>query len=700
MVYRACTLCEAICGLTITVESNKVTSIKGDKDDPFSRGHICPKATALQDIQEDPNRLKQPHKKVGKDWVKISWDEAFDIAVDKLSAVAETYGQDAVGVYLGNPNVHNYGAMTHGSSFMRLLKTKNRFSATSVDQLPHQFISHALYGHQFLIPVPDVDHTDYMIIMGGNPVVSNGSIMTAPNIKGRLENIITRGGKVIVIDPRHTETAKIASEHHFIKPGRDVVFLLAFLNHLFEQNLVNTAHLTDHLDGFEEVHSLIKDVPFEQTEQLTGLSSDIIHSMAEAFAAQEKAVFYGRMGVSVNPYGALCQWLIQLINIATGNLDKVGGAMIPLPAVDLVGLNLVGRGGHNRWQSRVSRQPEVCGELGSSLMAEEILTEGPGQIKAMVLSAGNPILSTPNGGQLTRAFKKLDFMLAIDFYINESTRFADLILPPTAPLEHDHYDLSFLALAVSNVSRFNEKVIDADEGTLDDWEIFHQLTIRMLKKMGAEHFPKKRAPERLIALALGQGPYSKRRGGLSLKKLKENPHGLYLGDLAPLLIKRLKTKNGKITCTPALLTQDLKRVKKDLYDKASDRKLLLIGRRHIRSNNSWLHNSQRLVKGKNRCTLLISPQDMAAHDFTDGELIAVKSRVGTVHIHLEATTDMMPGVVSMPHGWGHSREGVRLDVAVRHGGVSINDLTDEKIIDQLIGTAALNASEVDLFSLR
>ncbi|MCK5425575.1 MAG: molybdopterin oxidoreductase family protein [Emcibacter sp.] len=701
-IYRACNLCEAICGLEITVKDNRVISIKGDKDDPFSKGHICPKATTLQDIQEDPDRLKFPHKKVDGQWIKIGWDEAFNMAADKLWDIQQKHGRDAVGVYLGNPNVHNYGAVTHGPQFLRLLKSKNRFSATSVDQLPHQFISSVMYGHQFLIPIPDIDHTDHMIIMGANPAVSNGSIMTVPNVKHRLKEITNRGGKIIVIDPRHTETAKIASEHHFIKPGRDVAFLLAFLNHLFDKDLISPAHLIEKLDGFDSVHALIKNFPQDNIEDITGISLEVIHKMAEDFAAEDKAVFYGRMGVSTNAYGALCQWLIQLINIATGNLDKVGGTLIPLPAVDLVGFNLIGPGGYNRWQSRVSAKPEVCGEFGSSLMAEEILTEGKGQIKAMILSAGNPVLSTPNGTQLERAFEKLDFILAIDFYINESTRYADLILPPTAPLEHDHYDVSFLALAVSNVTRFNEKTIQADDGTMDDWGIFHELRVRYLKKLGAPELPKKRSPERLIAIALANGPYGRRSRkplALSLKKLKQNPHGILLGDLHPLLIRRLKTKNGKINCAPNLLVTDLNRVKDDLFSAPQSDKLLLIGRRDIRTNNSWSHNSHRLVKGKNRCTLLINPQDMKRHGLSSGDMVGIKSRVGSLTIQAEATTDMMPGVVSIPHGWGHARTGVMLDIATKHGGVSVNDLTDETKTDQLIGTAAVNGIEVELFAL-
>ena len=700
VITRACTLCEAICGLAITVQDNRIISIKGDPDDPFSRGHICPKATALQDIGTDPDRLKFPHRKIDGQWLRIGWDEAFDLAVNRLADISESAGPDAIGIYLGNPNVHNYGALTHGPQFLRRFKTRNRFSATSVDQLPHQFVSNQMYGHQFLIPIPDVDHTGHMIIMGANPAVSNGSIMTAPDIKGRLDNIIRRGGKVIVIDPRRSETVKHATEHHFITPGRDIVFLLAFLCHLFDRNLVDPAHLKDHLEGFEKIPGLLGQFSPEKTESLTGIPLADIHKMAEEFAGAERAVFYGRMGVSVTPYGALCHWLIQLINIATGNLDRVGGCLVPLPAVDLVGHNLVGRGGYNRWQSRVSKRPEVCGELGSCLMAEEILTGGPGQIRAMIVAAGNPVLSTPNGGQLDRAFGQLDFMLAIDFYINESTRHADLILPPTAPLEHDHYDLTFLALAVSNVSRFSEKAVNAEDGTLDEWEIYHELTVRMLKKQGATSLPKKRGPERLIAIALANGPYGRRRGhdaALSLAKLKENPHGVYLGDLRPLLVRRLKTKSGKIICAPDLLVADLARLGQDLFATPPKNTLLLIGRRDIRTNNSWLHNSRRLVKGKNRCTVLMNPQDVTGHGFHDGQTICVKSRAGQVTLPIAETPDIMPGVISIPHGWGHDRPGVRLDIARAHGGVSVNDLTDETGIDRLIGTAVLNGVAVELF---
>ncbi|WP_339863140.1 molybdopterin oxidoreductase family protein [Paremcibacter congregatus] len=698
--YRACTLCEAICGLAIEVADNRVISIKGDPDDPFSKGHICPKALALKDIQEDPDRLKKPVKKVNGAWVEICWEEAFDLAADRLWDIQQTHGPDAIGVYLGNPNVHNYGALTHGPVFLRLLKSKNRFSATSVDQLPHQYISYVMYGHQFLIPVPDIDHTDHMIIMGANPLASNGSIMTVPDVKGRLDRLKARGGQVIVIDPRRSETAKKATAHHFITPGRDVIFLLAFLQHLLREKLCNPAHLTDHLENFDTARAAVEGVVLGDVKQQTGIALEDIQRMAEDFAAAERAVFYGRMGVSTNPYGALCQWLIQLINIATGNLDRVGGMMIPLPAVDLVGFNLVGRGGRDRWQSRVSGRPEVCGELSASLMAEEILTPGAGQIRAMLLGAGNPILSTPNGAQLDEAFAGLEFMVALDFYITESSRHADLILPPTAPLEHDHYDVSFLGLAVSNVTRFNDKVIAAAPDSYDEWEIYHELTRRYLRKMGAPTLPRKRAPHRLIDMALSNGPYGRRRArpeALSLRKLKAHPHGLYLGDLKPLLTRRLKTKSGKIDCAPTAVVADLKRLQADraLWQDS----LVLIGRRHIRSNNSWLHNSPRLVKGKNRCTLLIHPQDLEKHQMQDGQVVCVTSRAGRVTVVAEASTDMMPGVVSLPHGWGHGRSGVKLEVARAHAGVSVNDLTDETRLDELIGTAALNGVPVELSSL-
>lgn len=695
--YRACTLCEAICGLEIKVSENQIVSIKGDKQDPLSKGHICPKAVALKDIQEDPDRLKQPHKKIKGKWVKISWDQALQDVVDRLWNIQQKHGDNAIGTYLGNPNVHNYGSLTHGPDFLKLLKSKNRFSATSVDQLPHQLISTLMYGHQLLLPVPDIDHTDYFLILGANPLVSNGSMMTAPNMKGRLKTLQARSGKFVVLDPRRTETAKAADHHYFIRPGSDVVFLLAFIKIMIEDHLITPAHLSDHLNGLNEVIEVIETYPIEDVSQETGMAVEDIRSIVQDFTQAEKASIYGRMGVSTTEFGSLCHWLIQLINILSGNLDKVGGTLMTDPAVDLVEFNLVGAGGHGRWQSRVSKVNECCGEFSSSLMAEEILTEGNGQIKAMFVAAGNPVLSTPNGRQLDKALESLDFMVAMDFYINETTRHADIILPPTAPLEHDHYDVSFLGLAVRNVTRFSEAVIDADEDTLHDWQIYEQLKQRFRQKDGKNISQKSRAPARLINFGLSFGPYGRKRkhpAGLSLKKLQDNPHGIDLGALKAGMMRKLRTKDRKIMLMPEILVTDLQRLRQKLSNKKKNATFQLIGKRDIRSNNSWMHNSQRLVKGPERCMLLMNPEDAKSLCLSDQQQVMMTSRTGSIKLALWITDDVMQATVCMPHGWGHDREGTRTKIATAHAGVSMNDLTDETYRDQLAGTAAVNAVPV------
>ncbi|MFC7050827.1 molybdopterin-dependent oxidoreductase [Emcibacter nanhaiensis] len=698
-IYRACPLCEAICGLEIKTRDREIVSIRGDRDDPFSRGHICPKAVALQDIQDDPDRLRRPLKKIGNGWQEIGWDEALDEVTERLFSLREAHGPDSLGIYLGNPNVHNLGAMTHGPLFYKMLRTKNRYSATSVDQLPHQLVSYLMYGHQFLLPVPDIDHTDYMLILGANPLVSNGSMMTCPDVKARLKAIQERGGKVVVIDPRRSETARMADHHHFIRPGGDTALLLALLKILLETvNPDRRSHLSGHLEKLDQVEDMLASVEIADCAASCGIAVGDIQSIADDLATAGKAACYGRLGVSVTENGTLNHWLIQMINIVTGNLDRVGGTLVTDPAVDLVGMRLMGPGGYGRWRSRVNNLPEACSELPVSELATEILTPGDGQIRGLITTAGNPVLSTPNGRKLDDALEQLDFMVSIDLYLNETTRHADIILPPTAPLEHDHYDISFLALAVRNVTRYSEAVFDKPEGTLHEWEIFDQLTRRMTAKMDAPVTTRSRAPARMVNLSLAYGPYGKRRraeAGLSLKKLQNSPHGIDLGPLKPGLLKKLRTRGQKIDCLPDLIREGLTAFLKDLTSRPKEG-LLLIGRRHLRSNNSWMHNYERLVKGKERCTLLVHPDDMARCGLTDGDYALLQSRVAKQKVLVEASEEMMPGTVSLPHGWGHNRAGLRLAVAAEHAGVSVNDFTDEMQRDPIAGTSALNGVSVRL----
>ena len=693
--YRACHLCEAICGLEIRTQGSEILSIRGDKDDPFSQGYICPKATAIADIHNDPDRLRKPVKRVGDDWQEIEWQEAIELVAQKLVDTQAQHGPNSVGFYAGNPGVHHYGNLTHGSLLRRAVKTRNNFSATSLDQLPHQLVAHAMYGHQFCIPIPDIDHTDLMVIFGGNPMASNGSLMTMPNGPKRLKALQSRGGKLVVIDPRRTETADIADQHIFVKPGSDAYVLMAMINTLFERGWAKSSHLDDHLLDLDVVKQAVAEFSLAEAETLSGIPASQIESLTKQLVSTERAVIYGRMGVSVQEFGALCQWAIQIINILIGALDSVGGSLITSPAFGYIRKGAKGAGHFNAFQSRVSGLPEFAGELPAVCMAEEMLTPGDDQIKSMVTIAGNPVIASANGAELDKAFADLDFYVAFDIYINATTRHADVILPPTSALEHDHYDIAFLRLAVRNHTRFNQPVFDPEEGAMHDWEIFNALAARISELKGIDFRPMP-APDMVVAHGIEfdhYGPEQNSEMALTLEKVKAAPHGIDLGPLTPGLIERLNTDDGMIHCAPQFMIEDLARLKAASQSKNTD-DLLLIGRRHVRSNNSWMHNSHRLVKGKPRWQLMMHPSDLAARDIEDESQVTIQSRVGQVTTTVIATNEVMPGVISLPHGWGHNRAGVKMGIATQQAGVNCNELTDDKFIDQLCGNAALNGVPV------
>lgn len=707
--YRSCTLCEAMCGIEIKVQGKQILSIKGDEKDPFSRGYICPKATALQDLHEDPERVRTPLQRTPEGWQEISWDKAYGIVIDKLTQIQSQYGNDAVGTYLGNPNAHNMGSLLIGRKFFQLLRTKNKYSATSVDQLPHHIVCYQLFGHQLFIPVPDVDRTQYFMIIGGNPLASNGSIMTVPDIKNRLKDIQQRGGKVVVLDPRRSETAEVATEHYFIKPGSDVLLLLAMINTLYRENLVNPGALAGYTPALEKIKDYVAPYPPERVADKTGISAAQIVRLTREFANAKQAVLYGRMGVSVQAFGTLSQYFIMLINILTGRLDQVGGLMFTSPAANL--LPQASKGYFGKQKSRVRQLPSFNGEYPVAALAEEILTPGKGQIKAMVVAAGNPVISCPNGTQMDTAFSSLDFMLAIDFYINETTRHADIILPPVGPLERDHYDLVFHQLAVRNTAKYSPALFPAPGKAKQDWQIYLDLAARLQKKpkllnKAMDLAVQTLGPSVLVDFLLRTGEYGGKFNllkGLSIRALKNSPHGVDLGPLKPVLPKALFHKDKKINLAFDFFMPDLARVEAAFFsaqeaaastEVAQELTLQLIGRRHVRSNNSWMHNCNRLVKGKSRCTALINPVDAEALGITESRLIKVSSRVGSVEIMPEISADIMPGVISIPHGWGHHRAGTRWHIAEQHAGVSVNDLTDDMSIDELSGNAALNGGRV------
>ena len=695
--HRVCHLCEAMCGLVIQTEGDKVTDVRGDKDDPLSRGHVCPKAVALQDIHEDPDRLRKPMKRIRTvpgeyQHVEIEWSEALDLAADALASTIEKQGIDAIGAYFGNPSVHNYGMLTHQRNLFRHIRTRNRFSATSVDQLPHHLVSLWCFGHMLLHPIPDVDRTHYFLMLGANPLASNGSIWTVPDVRQRLKDLKSRGGKLVVVDPRRTETAELASEHLFIRPGSDAAFLLAMVHVLFRDDLVAPGPLGDFTDGLDEVAAAVSELSPDWAAPLTGIEADDIVRIAHELAEAEAGICYGRMGVSTQAYGALCQWAIQVINVATGHLDKPGGSLFTRPAMDQV-VN-TNPGGFGRFASRGRGLPEFNYELPAATMVDEIRTEGEGQIRLMFTGAGNPVLSTPNGRALDEALEEVDFMISVDPALNETTRHADVILPPTSPLEHDHYDIAFHNLAIRNTARYSPAVFDKPEGAMHDWEIFSELGTRVAARFNLEPMPTY-PPDRMVDAALKSGPYGEHTDWqLSIDKLKAHPSGIDLGPLEPSCPERLQTPNQRIQLAIPEVLADIERFVKDT-DVAGDH-YRLIGRRHVRDNNSWMHNHHRLMKGKPRCQLLMHPDDVAKEGWQSGMVVTIESRVGAIDAELAASDEMMPGVVSLPHGYGHGLAGTRGEVASRHAGVSCNDITDEQFVDQLSGNAAVNGVSVRL----
>lgn len=699
--FRVCNLCEAMCGLEIEHDGEKVIKIRGDQKDPFSKGSICPKGANYGSLHEDPDRLRTPIKRTHDGWKEISYEEAFDEIEEKINGIRSEHGNDTVALYLGNPTVHNFGFMMYVGELKKALNTKNSFSPTSMDQLPHHFAAYFTFGHPMLIPIPDIDNTDYMIIMGANPYISNGSIMSSAGVQSRLKSIKDRGGKYLVIDPRKNETAKTASEHHFIRPSTDVFFLLAMLHVILREDYVNLGHLESEAVGFEKLKNICEEFAPEKVAVITGIASNNIIRITAEYCAAEKAILYGRIGVSTQEHGGLCHWLINVINIVTGHFDREGGAMLTLPAVDII------RGkehelAYGRWKSRVSQLPEFDGELPVSVMAEEMLTEGEGQIKGLITNAGNPVLSTPNGTQLEKALIGLDFMVSIDIYLNETTKHADIIIPPPFGLEVDHYDLIFNAIAVRNNAKFSKALFKPKKGMLYDWEIAKEL-IKRFSKSKVSFWQKISTPTMMLKLALLFGPYgnfsklSRLFNGLNLRKINRSVHGIDLGPLRPRIPEALRTPDSKIHLADDVFIERMKDVAREFSDMKIVRdQFLLIGGRQLKNNNSWMHNVDKLIAGKNRCTVHISTEDAKKMAVSNDQDVRVKSSRGEIVLPALVNDDIMPGVISIPHGFGHNRQGSRITVAEAHAGVSVNDITDHSRIDKLTGNAAFSGQTVEV----
>ncbi len=735
-VHRVCNLCEATCGIDAIVEDGEVVRIQGDALDPFSRGHVCPKAHGLLDLQRDPDRLRRPLRRTATGWEEIGWDEALDAAAEGLARVRDAHGIESVALYRGNPTVHDMASLLYWNVVQQALPTPNRFSAGSIDTWPRYVQAGSMFGGMLHIPVPDLDRTDYLLVLGANPVVSNGSLLTAPDMRGRLRALRERGGKLVVIDPRRSETAQQADEHHFIRPGGDAAFLLAMVHVLFEEGRVAPGRCGDFARGLERLPDAVRDFAPERVAPACGIEAATIRRLARELAEAPRAACYGRMGTCVQRFGTLACWGVELLNLLTGNLDRPGGAMFTRPAVSLDFAVSPGPEGvrFGRHRSRVGGHDEIFGELPVVALAEEIETPGAGQVRALLTIAGNPVASFPNAERLDRALGGLEFMVAVDFYLNETTRHADLILPPPSGLESDGYDVALNHFAVRNVAKLSPAALPLSEGARPVWEILLGLSGRLMglaalapaqldgivlarfaeQALAASAFDgsvslddalaavgEEPGPLRLLDLLLRLGPhgdgFGKVPGGLSLARLREHPHGLDLGALEPVLPGRLATPSGAIELAPERILADLPRLRAWLEEsEAADGSLLLIGRRDLRSMNSWLHNLPSLAKGRPRCTLQLHPSDAARLGLEEGGTARVTSRVGSLTAPVELTDRLMPGVVSLPHGWGHDAPGTRLGVASRRPGVNANRLTDDVPLDAPSGTSVLNGIPVEV----
>ncbi|MEH6826592.1 molybdopterin oxidoreductase family protein [Parasphingorhabdus sp.] len=683
---RTCHICEANCGVLVEVEGREILSIKGNPNHVLSRGHICPKATAIADLQDDPDRLHKPVKKVDGQWQEIGWQQAFSEIAARL---LDLKGQGAKpAMYMGNPSAHDYGISTQISTLRRAIGLKNIYSASTLDQIPHHVVQYHMYGHVSLAAVPDIDRSQYLLIIGGNPAASNGSIWTVPDFKKRVKGMQARDGRLVVVDPRRTETAKLADAHHFVKPGTDTALLIGILKSIFDAGLADTARLDAILDdSWDTIEPAIAGFDMDQLAAHCGIKVETMQDMAAQLAADQPAAIYGRMGVSVCEFGTLNQWLIQVINIAAGNLDRVGGTMVPEPALDTI--NLVGRGSVRTADTVRGEMPSVMSELPMVTFADEMLRDDDDKerIRSLFVVTGNPVLSSPDGAKLDRALERLDLMVSFDMYVTETSRHADYILPPCGPLEKDHYPFFFGPLAIRNYASYSPAIFALQEGEKTDWEIIAELAREILAQDGQD-VPNIREPRDVLDGMLQSSP-----AGLTLAEVEAAPNGIDLGPLRPCMAERLRTEDKKILCAHPDFLAELQRFAASLDDEQPD-SMRLIGRRHVRQNNSWLHNSKRLLKGPDRCTLMIHPDDASARGLADGDMASITSRVNSVDIPVEVTDDVMPGVVSIPHGFGHGRKGVGLSVAREKPGVSINDLTDTERFDPLSGNAVLNAVSV------
>lgn len=727
--HRICPFCEACCGLEVRTRDGRITGVRGAEADVFSRGYVCPKGAAIQDLHEDPDRLRTPLIRRGSHFQEASWDEAFAEIAARLPALQAAHGRDAVALSIGNPAAHKMGLLLYVPRLARALGTRNIFSASTLDQMPKQLSCGLMFGHWLSIPVPDIDRCELLVVLGANPMASNGSLWTVPDFRGRAKALRARGGRLVVIDPRRTETAAVADEHHAIRPGSDVFLLAAMVHTLFAEDLVHPGRLSPWLAGVEAVRSAVQPFAPETVAARCGMPAPAIRALSRALATANRACLYGRIGTCTQRFGTAASWLVDVVNALTGHLDAEGGAMFARAAA--FARNTEGTPGRGagittgRHASRVSGAPEVFGELPMTLLAEEMETPGPGQVRALVTLASNPVLSAPHGGRIARALSGLDFMLSVDLYLNETTRHAHVILPGSSPLEDGHWDVPFPQLSVRNHARYSAPVLPRAAGHLPEWQILLKLAAiargegpgadplaldDALLRPEVERLAGERTdavlaavsrwtgPERLLDLALRSGPYGDRFGarpdGLTLARVAATPGGIDLGPLQPRLPELLRTPSGRVELAPPALLAELAQAQQDLATPAPP--LVVVGRREVRSNNSWMHNLPRLAKGPERCTLKLHPQDAARHGVADGQRVRIVGPQGSAEAPVELDDGLMPGVCSLPHGWGHDQPGTRMAVAAARPGANLNALLDDRLRDGPSGNAVLSGIAVTL----
>jgi len=729
---RTCPLCEAMCGLKVhTIGSGpeaRVERIEPDRDDVWSKGHICPKGTTLGALHDDPDRLRAPMVR-GADGElhEATWDEAFARVSELLLPVVAEHGIGAVTAYVGNPLAHAMDLSRYVGILIGMSGIPMIYSPGVVDQWPKNVGAHLMYGGMWSIPVPDVQRTDLFVVMGANPQASQGSLLACPDLMGEIGAIRKRGGRVVVVDPRRTGTAEKADEWLPITPGTDAALLMAVVHVLFADGLVDLGAVADLVDGVGTLKSLSADWTPERVAGVTGIEAQRIRDLAHELAGTERAVVYGRIGLCNQEFGTLASWLVDVVNILTRHFDVPGGLMFPraaawsvstLPMEGLEG----GAANFGRWRSRVRDVPEVLGHVPVSCLHEEITTPGEGQIRALITVAGNPVLSTPEGDRLDAALPELACMISVDNWVNETTRHADVILPGLSALEQAHHDDLIWQFAVGSGAKYSAPVFPVDPDRPREWEVLIRLAgaclgqpmadvdvaaiddgffdvLAMMQGLDGPALREQYAeggPERLLDFTLRTGPFGDRYGevpgGLTLQQVKDSPHGVDLGPMVPRLPEVLKTASGTLVLAPDYITADLPRLATRL-DRAPDG-LVLTSRRHLRSNNSWMHNVPALMKGRDRCTLLMHPSDAERCGVADAGLARVTSSRGSLEVPVEVTESIKQGVVSLPHGWGHDRPGSRLSVAGQHAGVNTNALSPGTFLDEISNNAAVNGFPV------